>query len=132
MLVIVPALKTHSLGLPLNGDWKLDMMSYIVKNKIKHEKELDVDFLLDKIAPGQTKFSLLVFEKGLREQNITKCGQKIRTRSELPLHQVVENKLIEQSQSNPCFNKNHKGEERRLKRANDIINIYLKYIERKL
>ena len=41
--VIVPALKTHFLGLPLNGGWKLDMMSYIVRNKIKHEKELDVD-----------------------------------------------------------------------------------------
>ena len=126
MRIIVPALKTHFLGLPLNGDWKLDMMSYIVRNKIKHEKELDVGFLLDKIAPGQTKNSLLVFEKRLRRYVVN----KITKRSELPLHEVVNNKLKEQSQSNPCFNKNHKGEKRRLKRANDIIGIYLKHIER--
>merc|ERR1711997_694901 len=73
MRVIVPALKTHFLGLPLNGDWKLDMMSYIVRNKIKHEKELDVDDMVNKIM----------------------------TRSKLPLHQVVENKLREQSPCNP-------------------------------
>ena len=125
MQVVVPALKTHFLGLPLNCDWKLKMMSYIIENKIKHEKELDVDVLVDKIAPGQTKFSLIVFEKGLREHFVN----KIKTRSDLPLYLVVKNKLREQSQSNPCFNKNHKGEEKRLKRANDIIDIYLKAVE---
>ena len=124
MDVIAPALKTHSLGLPLNGDWKLKMMSYIVENKIKHEKEVDSDLLLDKIAPGQTKKSLLHFESNLR-----RVDGKRNTRSELPFYQIVENKLKEQSQTSPCFNKNHKGEEKRLKRANDIIDIYLKAVE---
>ena len=126
MRIIVPALKTHFLGLPLNGDWKLDMMSYIVRNKIKHEIELDVGFLLDKIAPGQTKSSLIVFEKNLRKHTVN----KIETRSKLPLHQVVENKFRKQSQNNPCFNQNYKTEKRRVKRANDIIDIYVKHIKR--
>merc|ERR1712150_61365 len=41
MNVIGPVLKTHFLGLPLHGDYKLKMISYIVENKIKHEKEVD-------------------------------------------------------------------------------------------
>lgn len=106
MGIIAPALKTHFLGLPLNGDWKLDMMSYIVRNKIKHEKELDVGFLVDKIAPGQTKASLFAFEKRLRRYELNEIVKK----RELPLHEVVNNKLRKQSQRNPCFNKNHKGE----------------------
>ena len=124
MQVIAPVLKTHSLGLPSNGDWKLKMMSYIVENKIKHEKEVDSDLLLDKIAPGQTKGSLLQFERSLGT-----FGRRRDTRRELPLYQIVKNKLREQSQNNPCFNKNHKGEEKRLKSANDIIDIYLKAVE---
>ena len=87
MDVIAPALKTHSLGLPLNGDWKLKMMSYIVENKIKHEKEVDSDLLLDKIAPGQTKGSLLQFERSLGT-----FGRRRDTRRELPLYQIVKKK----------------------------------------
>ena len=125
MLVVVPALKTHFLELPLNGDWKLKMMSYIVENRIKHEKELNFDVLVDEIAPGQTRTSLKTFERNLRSYTVN----NIKKRSELPLYQIVKNKLREQSQSNPCFNINHKGEEKKLKRANDIIDIYLKTIE---
>ena len=125
MLVVVPALKTHFLELPLNGDWKLKMMSYIVENRIKHEKELNFDVLVDEIAPGQTRTSLKTFERNLRSYTVN----NIKKRSELPLYQIVKNKLREQSQSNPCFNKKHTAEENRLKRANDIIDIYLNTIE---
>ena len=125
MCVIVPVLKTHFLGLPLNVDWKLKMMSYIVENKIKYESEVDIDLVLDRIAPGQTKNSLFIFESTLRVVKVN--GRK--TKSELFLYQLVENRLKEQSQNNPCFNKNHKREEKRLKRANDIIDFYLKTFE---
>ena len=121
MHAILPALKSHILRIPLDSAWKLKFMSYIVKNKIKHERDIDIDYLLINIIPDQTRFSVLVFEKSLRD---TSTGKNRKT----PLHEIVENKFAEQSECNPCFNKNHKGEKRRIKRANDVIFLYNMFV----
>ena len=123
--VIVPALKSHILGIPINSDWKLKVMSYIVKNRIKHEKDIDIEHLVKDVIPGQTRFSVLVFEKSLRDTN-TK-GFKGKNIND-PLHEIVETKFAEKFSCNPCFNRNHKGDIKRIKRANDIIFLYNMFV----
>ena len=123
--VVVPALKTHILGLPFNSDWKLDMMNYILDNKIEHEKDIDIDYLIANVIPGQTKFSVSVFKDSLRAVWQTNPGKRIKSKE--PLNEVVKSKFKIQSPCNPCFNPNHQKEEQRLKRGNDIIFLYNLY-----
>ena len=87
--VVLPALKTHIKGLPSNCDWKLDLMAYLVKHKVKHLKDLDMDFLVKEIVPGQTHRSIAVFINTIPLQTV----DGTRTRSKLPLNELVQIKL---------------------------------------
>ena len=55
---MLPILKTHILGLPLNIDWMRDLQRYIVDKKIKSLDELNYELLVDEMFPGQTPHSL--------------------------------------------------------------------------
>ena len=121
MQVVLPALKSHILGIPYNSDWKLELMNYIVDNKIKHENDIDIDYLVKNVTPGQTRFSVQVYEKTFRDSWTGKGYVKERN---MPLYKLVENKLILNSHNNPALNKNSLKGERTIKKANDIIFLY--------
>ena len=111
--VIVPTLKSHIKTLPLTDCWKKDVLSYIVKNKIQHMKELDYTKILEELAPGQTSLSLIAFVKSMKKKN-------------LPLCDVASKRLDKQGPDNRFgpFNENHKGEQKRLEWLQNITSYY--------
>ena len=86
--IILPSLKTYILGLPLNNDWKLDLMKYILEHKIKQMKDLDDDFLLTEKFPGQTRESIVTFVQSIS----LKTEDNFRKRTNEPLHELLEKK----------------------------------------
>ena len=123
--VILPAIKTYILGLPLNCEWKLDVMLYTVKHKTKSIKDLELDMLVKEVAPGQTVQSILVFLDSINLE----IGKPNRMTNDVPIYELVVEKLDKKSSRNPLFNSNHKKEIRRLERMNAIIDIYRNFIE---
>ena len=117
---IAPTLKTHHKKLPLTNDWKKDVLSYIVENNIKDKKEMDIDQILKKIAPGQTSLSLFMYLDRLKRERVG----GVEKQSKLPFSELASKVLKEQSSTNPLFNNNHKGEEKRLEWSQDIISYY--------
>merc|ERR1719367_313693 len=106
---IVPTLKTCILNLPMNLQWKKDLLHHIVKNKVKTKKELDIEFILKEVAPAQTSISLLAYLKDLKQETIN----GVRKQSKLPLCELASKRLVEKSPSDPIFNEDHKNEQKR-------------------
>merc|ERR1712154_675388 len=92
MNTIVPALKTHIKKLPMTNEWKIDILKHIVKNNIKHKKEMDIDMILKEIAPGQTSTSLLMYLNVLKRETI---DGKLKA-SKRPLCDLASKRLREQ------------------------------------
>ena len=121
--VLLPAIKTYILGLPRDDKWKLDLMLYIVKHKVKSLKDLELDMLVKEVAPGQTIKSILVFLESIKLTHSIDKSKSIKV-DDIPLYELAAEKLNKKSSRNPLFNNNHKGEKRRLERMNAIIDIY--------
>ena len=119
--IILPSLKTYILGLPLNNDWKLDLMNYILEHKIKQMKDLDDDFLLTEKFPGQTRESIVTFVQSIS----LKTEDNFRKRTNEPLHELLEKKLKQKSLKNPLFNEKHKTAKKQLETIHRIVDIYL-------
>lgn len=119
--IILPSLKTYILGLPLNNDWKLDLMTYILEHKIKQMKDLNDDFLLTEKFPGQTRESIVTFVQSLS----LKTEDSFTKRSNEPLYELVEKKFKEKSTKNPLFNEEHKTAKKQLETTRRIVDIYL-------
>ena len=117
---IVPTLKTHIKKLPLDNNWKKDVLLHIVENKVKNKNEIGIDRILMEIAPGQTSHSLLSF---LNEMERTKRNDE-NGQSKLLLCDIASKKLREQRPDDSLFNGNHKGEQKRLKGRQDLISYY--------
>ena len=121
---IAPTLKTHLMKLPMTNDWKKDFLSHIVNNNIKYKREIDIDQILKEIAPGQTSRSILLHLNTLKREAVN----GVKKQSKLPLCDLVSKRLKEQSPINSLFNENHKGEQKRLERCQDVISNYEKLI----
>ena len=120
MSKIVPTLKTHMKNLPMTSEWKKDILHYIVKNKVKDKRDIDVDILLQDVAPGQTSLSLFIYLDSLKRETINRKAKY----SEKSLFQCASRRLREKRQDNPIFNENHKGEQKRLEWCEEIITYY--------
>merc|ERR1719270_3255799 len=50
---ILPILKTHVKGLPLdmNWKWKENVIQYIIREKIEHPQDIDYDVLIHDVCP---------------------------------------------------------------------------------
>ena len=55
---IVPILKTDTLGLPQNEEWRKDVLRYIIEKKFGIVKEIPYKKLVRDVCPGQTSTSL--------------------------------------------------------------------------
>ena len=108
---IAPTLKTHLKSLPLTSDWKDDILSHIVTNKIKRKKEIDFKKLLKENAPGQTTTSITSFLNSLKPNH-------------LPLYQFVSKRLKKKLPNNQLYNENDKREQKRLEWCQDVISYY--------
>ena len=117
---IVPILKTYLKKLPLNNEWKRDVLSHIVKIQIKDMKETDIDLILKEIAPGQTSRSIIMYLHTLRMERVN----GVMKSSKLPLCDLASKRLREQYPSDSLFNENHKGEQKRLEWCQDVISYY--------
>ena len=117
---IVPILKTYLKKLPMNNEWKRDVLSHIVKNKIKDKKDIDINLILKEIAPGQTSRSMIMYLLALKME----CVNGVMKSSRLPLCELASKRLREQSSTDPLFNDNHKGEKKRLEWCQDVISYY--------
>ena len=117
---IVPILKTYLKKLPMNNEWKRDVLSHIVKNKINDKKEIDIDLILKEIAPGQTSRSIIMYLHTLKMERVN----SVMKSSKLPLCELASKRLREQYSSDPLFNENHKGEQKRLEWCKDVISYY--------
>ena len=108
------------MKLPMNNDWKKDVLSHVVNNNIKHKKEMNIDQILKEVAPGQTSKSLLIYLENLKIETVN----GVRKQSKLPLCDLASKTLKEQSPTNPLFNENQKGEQKRLEWCQDVISYY--------
>ena len=104
----------------MTNDWKKDVLLHIVNNNIKNKKEIDIDQILKEVAPGQTSLSIIGYLDDLKKETVN----GVRKQSKLPLCDLVSKMLKEQSPSNPLFNENHKGEQKRLEWRQDVISYY--------
>merc|ERR1712060_851351 len=67
-VVLMPILLTHGKGLPIemNWNWRDNVRQYIIKEQIKHHKDLDYHHLIREICPGQTYQSVDSFIQQFR------------------------------------------------------------------
>ena len=89
-------------------------------NCLQSRLAIDIDQLLNDVAPGQTRRSLLIYLDNLKNKKIdgkTKYSDKT-------LFECASKKLMEQNGQHPCFNKNHKKEQKRLEWCENIIAVY--------
>ena len=62
---IVPILKSHTLGLPHNEEWRNDVLQDVIEKKFGSVKEIPYDKLVRDVCPGQTSRSLSTFFNNL-------------------------------------------------------------------
>ena len=55
---IVPILKSDTLGLPQNEEWRKDVLRYVIEKKFGRVKEIPFNKLVRDVCPGQTSTSL--------------------------------------------------------------------------
>ena len=58
---IVPILKSDTLGLPQNEEWRKDVLRYIIEKKFGSIKVMPYNKLVRDACPGQTSRSLSIF-----------------------------------------------------------------------
>ena len=117
---LLPILKTHHKGLPLSAEWKKDFMLYVIKNKIRHPKELDLSLAVEDVCPGQTSFSLYNHAaftlSNYRKRNVSK------NLKDLILYEIMTMQMENKNAPNSHFNV--KKMEKNLRRKIDIVDIY--------
>ena len=55
---IVPILKSDTLGLPQNEEWRKDVLRYVIEKKFGSVKEIPYNKVMRDVCPGQTSKSL--------------------------------------------------------------------------
>ena len=65
---IVPILKSDTLGLPQNEEWRKDVLRYVIEKKFGRVKEIPFNKLVRDVCPGQTTISLSSYFHGLSNQ----------------------------------------------------------------
>ena len=93
---VLPILKTHTKGLPLerNWEWQERLMSYIIKEKANALKDLNFDKLLaEELFVGQTYLSLAHFANGFRYEQ----RNGVKGHLDVPLYEIVSQKYDEKS-----------------------------------
>ena len=65
MGTIVPILKSDTLGLPQNEEWRKDVLRYIIEKKFGSIKVIPYNKLVRDACPGQTSRSLSTFFNNL-------------------------------------------------------------------
>ena len=68
MGTIVPILKSDTLGLPQNEEWRKDVLRYVIEKKFGRVKEIPFNKLVRDVCPGQTTISLSSYFNGLSNQ----------------------------------------------------------------
>ena len=61
MGTIVPILKSDTLGLPQNEEWRKDVLRYIIDKKFGSVKKIPYNTLVRDVCPGQTSISLSTY-----------------------------------------------------------------------
>ena len=118
--ILLPILKTYLKDLPLNAEWKKDFMLYVIKHKIRHRKELDLDLLVEEVLPGQTSVSVLRYANNtVNNYKRTVTQKKLK---DLPLYEIMKMQLNAKGRNSSVFNE--KVMEKHLQRKNDIVHIY--------
>ena len=59
--IIAPILKSDTLGLPQNEEWRKDVLRYVIEKKFGSVKEIPYTKLVRDVCPGQTSSSLSSF-----------------------------------------------------------------------
>ena len=62
---IVPILKSDTLGLPQNEEWRKDVLRYVIEKKFGRVKEIPYNKVVRDVCPGQTSRSLSTFFNNL-------------------------------------------------------------------
>ena len=62
---IVPILKSDTLGLPQNEEWRKDVLRYVIEKKFGRVKEIPYNKVVRDVCPGQTSRSLSRFVRRL-------------------------------------------------------------------
>ena len=99
---LLPIIKTYSYNLtlfPVNYfHWRMDVLMYLVHNKLEGFDDNDVCEINDKVSPGQTFTSIKTFLKGVEEWQYQKDQDKpLRELAQLRLHNKSPNSLCVES-----------------------------------
>ena len=63
--IIVPILKSNTLGLSQNENWRKDVLQYVIEKKFGSVKEIPYNKVVRDVCPGQTSTSLSLFLNNL-------------------------------------------------------------------
>merc|ERR1712150_56098 len=118
-VALLPILKTHLKGLPLSAEWKKDFVHYVIKHKIRHPKELDLDLIVDEVCPGQTRQSVAYYTNNAVSNQRRNTAENLKN---LPLYEILKIQMNNESPQNPLFNE--KMMEKDLQRKTDIVDLY--------
>ena len=66
-IYIVPVLKTDTLCLPQNMEWKKDVLRYIIEKKFISFKDIQYNKVVTDVCPGQTPQSLSMFVRNVSQ-----------------------------------------------------------------
>ena len=64
-LNIVPILKSDTLGLPQNEEWRKVVLRYVIEKKFGRVKEIPYNKVVRDVCPGQTSHTLSTFLNNL-------------------------------------------------------------------
>jgi len=127
---LLPILKTHMKGLPLdtNWKWKENVKQYIIREKVEYPSDIDYDKLIRDVCPGQTRRSVRQFIQSI----IRNSKRKSINDSEVFLYESVADKKEIISSLYPGLGAMHeKKKETYLRRAQNVINCYESLIKQK-
>jgi len=123
---LLPILLTsfHQLPLYMNWEWKNNLDNYIIRNRIQHANELDLDMITQNICPGQTNSSILFYVNGIkRKDRISRVFSSERS-DDIPLHKIFASIQRSFSTSPNLKMEYEKRKDDKLKRAQKIIDCY--------
>ena len=99
---LLPIIKTYSQNstlFPFNYfHWRIDVLMYLVDNKLEDFDDNDVCEINDRVFPGQTLMSIKRFVKSVKGWQ----SQKIQTYQDEPLHELTQLRLHNQSTNCLC------------------------------
>ena len=116
-LPIIKAYSYNSTLFPVNYfHWRMDVLMYLVHNKLEGFDDNDVCEINDKVSPGQTFTSIKTFLKSVK-------GWQSQKGQDKPLRELAQLRLHNKSPNSLCVESSTKSE-KHIERIEKVVQVY--------